>query len=106
MLFAPYSCGFKASNVGHCLYKIYDDSIRIRQFLGVDNEDKIKVILSDHEGHFLHEFIDGDEPLHSFIDFNLPVEILNAITPKLSGSQAQNLLCYVFKNVYLEIYPK
>ena len=45
-----YSCGFKASDVSYCLYKIYDDSIRLRQFLGADNEDEIEVILSDHEG--------------------------------------------------------
>ena len=45
-----YSCGFKASDVGYCLYKIYDDSIRLRKFLGADNEDEIEVILSDHEG--------------------------------------------------------
>ncbi|RGB26829.1 hypothetical protein C1646_769932 [Rhizophagus diaphanus] len=82
----PYYCGFKTSDIGQYFYKIHDDSVRLREFLGADNEDEIEAILSDREGHSLHEFIDGDEPLWPIIDFDLPVETLNAITPKLSFS--------------------
>ncbi|CAI2199930.1 17651_t:CDS:1, partial [Funneliformis geosporum] len=49
---------FKAKDIGECLYKIHDDSIRPRHFLGVDNKDEIEAILSDCEGHFLYEYID------------------------------------------------
>ena len=69
---APYYCGFKASNIGQCLYKIRDDSVRPRHFLGADNEDEIEAILSEREGHFLHEFINENEPLQPIIDFDLP----------------------------------
>ena len=65
--FALYYCGFKASDIGACLYKIRDDSVRPRHFLGADNEDEIEAILSEREGHSLHEFIDGDEPLRPTI---------------------------------------
>jgi|SRR6266498_966988 len=84
MLFALYYCGFKVSNIGQCLYKIYDNSVRLRQFLDVNNKDKIKIILSDHKDHFLYEIIDKNELLYSFIDFDLLVKILDTITPKLS----------------------
>ena len=59
-LSALYYCGFKASDIGQCLYKICDDSVRPRHFLGANNENEIEAILSDHEGHFLHKFIDSD----------------------------------------------
>ncbi|CAI2178105.1 1428_t:CDS:2 [Funneliformis geosporum] len=58
--------------------------VRPRHFFGVDNEDEIEAILSNHEGHSLHEYIDSDEPLQPIIDFNLPVETLDTITSKLS----------------------
>jgi hypothetical protein len=99
-------CGFKASDVGQCQYKIRDDSVRPRHFLGADNEDEIEAILLDRKGHSLHEYIDGDEPLHPIIDFDLPVETLNAISPKLSDIQAKNLLCRAFSSTCLEIFPK
>ncbi|CAI2191838.1 10544_t:CDS:1, partial [Funneliformis geosporum] len=72
---------FKAEDISECLYKIRDDSVRPRHFLDADNEDEIKDILSDREGHSLHEYIDGDEPLRPIIDFDLPVETLDVITP-------------------------
>src|SRR6266542_3395843 len=103
---APYYCGFKASDIGQCLYKICNDSVRPRQFLGTDNEDEIEAILSDREGHSLHKFIDGDEALHSVIDFDLPMETLNTISPKLLDKQAKNTLCNAFKDVCLKIFPK
>src|SRR3954453_15289818 len=103
---APYYCGFKASDIGASLYKIRDDSVRPRQFLGADDANEIEAILSDHEGHSLHEFIDGDEPLRSIIDFDLPIETLNAISPKLSGKQAKNILCNAFRDICLEVFPK
>jgi hypothetical protein len=81
---APYKQGFKASDIGASLYKIRDDSVKLRHFLGADNEDEIEAILSDREGHSLHEYIDGDEPLRPIIDFDLPIETLNAISSKLS----------------------
>ncbi len=99
----PFYCGFKASDIGVCFYKICDDSVRPRNFLGADNENRIEAILTDREGHSLHEFIDGDEPLRPIIDFDLPVETLNAITLKLLDKQAKNLLCCAFKDTCLEI---
>src|SRR5688572_7928860 len=89
----PYYCGFKLSNIGASLYKIRDDSVKPRHFLdadNADNADKIKAILSDREGHSLHKIIDGNEPLHPIIDFDLPIEMLNAISSKLSNKQAKN----------------
>ncbi|CAI2194830.1 17563_t:CDS:1, partial [Funneliformis geosporum] len=85
-------------DIGECLYKIRDDSIRPRYFLGADNVDEIEAILSDHEGHSLHEIIDGNEPLRPIIDFDLPIETLNAISPKLSDKQAKNILCNAFRD--------
>ncbi|EXX74189.1 hypothetical protein RirG_053430 [Rhizophagus irregularis DAOM 197198w] len=102
----PYYCGFKAFDIGQCQYKIRDDSVRPRHFLGADNEDGIEAILSEREGHSLHEIIDGDEPLRPIIDFDLLVEALNAITPKLSSGQAKNLLCRAFRDTCLEIFPE
>lgn len=67
----PYKQDFKSSDVGQCLYKIHDDSVSPKYFLGTDNADEIKAILSDCESHFLHEFIDGDEPLWPIINFDL-----------------------------------
>jgi len=81
---ALYYCGFKLSDIGASLYKIWDDSVKPRYFLGADNADEIEAILSDREEHFLHEIIDGDEPLRPIIDFDLPIETLNAISSKLS----------------------
>ena len=82
---APYYYGFKASDIGQCQYKIRDDSVRPRHFFGTDNENEIEAILSDREGHSLHEYIDGDEPLRLIIDFDLLVEALNAITPSFQA---------------------
>src|SRR3954454_18105785 len=96
---APYYCEFKSSDIGASLYKIRDDSVRPRHFLGADNADEIETILSDREGHSLHEFIGGDEPLRPIIDFDLPIETLNAISPKLSGKQAKNILCNAFRDI-------
>ena len=67
----PYYCRFKASDIGQCQYKIRDDSVRPKYFLGADNEDGIEAILSEREGHFLYKFIDDDEPLQPIIDFDL-----------------------------------
>ncbi|PKC58884.1 hypothetical protein RhiirA1_470289 [Rhizophagus irregularis] len=46
--------------------------VKPRHFLGADNEDEIEAILSEREGHSLHEIIDGNEPLRPVIDFDLP----------------------------------
>ena len=70
--FALYYCEFKASDIGQCLYKIHNNSVKPRQFLGANNENEIKVTFADCEGHSLHEIIDDDESLHPIIDFNLP----------------------------------
>ncbi|PKK55328.1 hypothetical protein RhiirC2_802696, partial [Rhizophagus irregularis] len=94
------------SDVGQYRYKIRDDSVQPRNFLGADNEDEIEAILAEREGHSLHEIIDGDEPLRPIIDFDLLVEALNAITPKLSSGQAKNLLCRAFRDTCLEIFPE
>ncbi len=44
---APYYCGFKAFDIGQCLYKIRDDIVSPRNFLGADNEDEIEAILAE-----------------------------------------------------------
>ncbi|UZO01913.1 uncharacterized protein OCT59_020419 [Rhizophagus irregularis] len=80
--------------------------VQPRNFLGADNEDEIEAILAEREGHSLYEIIDGDEPLRPIIDFDLLVEALNAITPKLSSGQAKNLLCRAFRDTCLEIFPE
>src|SRR6266498_790529 len=104
--FAPYYCGFKASDIGACLYKIRDDSVRPRHFLGADNEDEIEAILSDREGHSLHEYIDGDKPLRPIIDFDLPQEVLDTIEPKLTCKEVLDSLILAFRKICLEIFPK
>ncbi|CAI2188286.1 7166_t:CDS:2, partial [Funneliformis geosporum] len=50
---------FKAKDISEWLYKIRDDSIRLRHFLDANNADEIEAILSDREGHSLHEYIDS-----------------------------------------------
>ncbi|PKK34604.1 hypothetical protein RhiirC2_805660, partial [Rhizophagus irregularis] len=80
--------------------------VRPRHFLGADNKDGIEAILSEREGHSLYKIIDGDEPLRPVIDFDLPIETLNAITPRLSGGQAKNILCHAFRDTCLEIFPE
>src|SRR4051812_39416495 len=57
---AFYHRGPKAESVAEYMYKIRDDSVKPRQFLGTDTEDGIETILSERQGHSLHEFIDGD----------------------------------------------
>ena len=104
--FAPYYCGFKASDIGACLYKICDDSVRPRQFLGADNEDELEVILLDCEGYSLHEYIDGDEPLRPIIDFDLPQEVLDTIEPKLTCKEILDSLILAFRKTCLEIFQK
>ncbi|CAB4399817.1 unnamed protein product [Rhizophagus irregularis] len=86
--------------------KIRDDSVRPRQFLGADNADKIETILSDREGHSLHEFIDGDEPLRPIIDFDLPIEVYDSIEPKLTRKEVLDSLILAFRKTCLEIFPK
>jgi hypothetical protein len=100
------NCGFKASDIGEYRYIIRDDSVRPRNFLGADNEDEIKAILLEREGHSLHEFIDGDEPLRPIIDFDLPQEVYNSINPKLTRKEILDLLNRAFRDVCLEIFPE
>src|SRR4051794_23272654 len=90
--FAPYYCEFKAEDIGACLYKIHDDSVRPKHFLGANNENEIEAILTEHEGHSLHKFIDENESLRSIIDFNLPQEVLDTIEPKLTRKEVLDSL--------------
>src|SRR5947207_15657141 len=90
-------CGFNASDIGEYQYKIRDDSVRPRHFLGADNEDGIEAIFSEREGHSLHEFIDGDEPLRPIIDFDLPVETLNTISPNFQTSRLKTYFAMLLK---------
>src|SRR3954463_11947595 len=99
--FAPYYCEFKASDISASLYKIRDDSVRPRQFLGADNADEIEIILSDREGHSLHEFINGDEQLCPIIDFDLPIEVYDSIEPKLIRKEVLDSLILAFRKTCL-----
>src|SRR5215208_357367 len=65
---AFYHRGAKAESVAEYRYKIRDDSVKPRQFLGTDSENGIEARLSEQQGHSLHEFIDGDDPLRPIID--------------------------------------
>ena len=97
-------CGFNASDIGEYQYKIRDDSVRSSHFLDADNEDGIEAIFSEREGHSLHEFIDGDEPLRPIIDFDLPKESLIAIEPKLTPNEVANILIQVFSETCKEVF--
>ena len=103
---ALFYCGFKASDIGQCQYKICDDTVRPRNFLGADNEDEIEAILSDREGHSLHEFIDDDEPLRSIIDFDLPVKVYNSIEPKLTRKEILDTPNCAFRDVCLKVFSE
>ncbi|CAJ0645597.1 11494_t:CDS:1 [Entrophospora sp. SA101] len=99
-----YHRGHNAESVSEYSYKIHDDTVNPREFLGTDNEDGIESILTDRKGHSLHKFIDGDDPLCPFIDFDLPQETFNKIEPKLACKEILDLLCNAFIEVCLEIY--
>ncbi|CAG8545002.1 4860_t:CDS:2 [Cetraspora pellucida] len=88
------------------MYKICDDSIKPRQFLGTDSEDGIEAILIECQGHSLYEYIGGDGPLHSIINFDLSREKFDKIEPKLSSKEIQDLLCHAFSRTCKEIYPE
>ena len=101
-----YHCGTSLEAIGGNLYKFRDDSVRPRRFLSTDDENGINTIFSDHEGHSLHEIIDGDEPLRPIIDFDLPKETLVAIEPKLTSNGVANILVQVFSKTCVEVFPK
>jgi hypothetical protein len=101
-----YHRGFKAESVAEYMYKIRDDSVKPKQFLGTDTEDGIEAILSERQGHSLHEFIDGDDPLRPFIDFDLSRETFDKIKPKLTPKEIQDLLCHAFARTCKKIYPE
>ncbi|PKY56851.1 hypothetical protein RhiirA4_477442 [Rhizophagus irregularis] len=102
----PYHCGTSLGSIGGNLYKIRDDSVRPRRFLGTDDEDGINAILSDHDGHSLHEIIDEGDPLRPFIDFDLPQETLDAIKPKLTRNNVVNILVRAFSKTCKEVFPE
>src|SRR5437763_6961790 len=106
VFFTLYHCEFKASDIGQCLYKIRDDSVRPRQFLGANNENEIEATFADREGHSLHEIIDGDKPLCPIIDFDLPREVYDSLDPKLTGKEIRDLLISAITKVCLEIFLK
>ncbi|PKY30168.1 hypothetical protein RhiirB3_447115 [Rhizophagus irregularis] len=102
----PYYRGTSLGSIGGNLYKFRDDSVRPRRFLGTDDEDGINAILSDHDGHSLHEIIDGGDPLRPFIDFDLPQETLDAINPKLTRNNVVNILVRAFSKTCKEVFPE
>jgi hypothetical protein len=81
-----YHSGTSLASISGDQYKFRDDSVKPRRFLGANDEDEINAILSDHDGHSLHEIIDGDDPLRPIIDFDLPKETLNAFEPSSYGA--------------------
>src|SRR5437899_1376397 len=102
---AFYHRGHNAESVAEYRYKICDDSVKPRQFLGTDSENGIDSIFTERQGHSLHKFIDGNDPLRPFIDFDLPQETLSSIEPKLTRKEVYTRLCHAFKEVCLEVYP-
>src|SRR4051794_28595990 len=103
---APYYQGYRASDIGASLYKIRDDSVKPRHFLGADNANEIEAILSDREGYSLHEFIDENEPLQPIIDFDLPQEVLGTIEPKLTRKEIGDLLYLAFIKTCREVFSE
>ncbi|RHZ45164.1 hypothetical protein Glove_688g9 [Diversispora epigaea] len=101
-----YHQGANAKSVAEYMYKIWDDSVKPRQFLGTDSEDGIEKIFTERQDHSLHEFIGRDYPLRPFIDFNLPQEKLNKIDPKLTHKETYFALIDAFREVCIEIYPE
>ena len=101
-----YHCGTSLEAIGGNLYKFHNDSVRPRRFLGTDDEDGINAILLDHEGHSLHEIINGDEPLRPIIDFDLPKETLVAIEPKLTSNGVANILVQGFSKTCKEVFSE
>jgi len=83
-----------------------DDSVKTRRFVGTDSVDGIQDILSERQGHSLHECIDGDDPLRPFSDFDLPREKFDKIEPKLTAKEIPDLLCRAFSRTCREIYPE
>ncbi|CAG8713999.1 14140_t:CDS:2, partial [Cetraspora pellucida] len=83
-----------------------DDSVRPREFLRTDSRDGIEAILTDRQGHSLHEFIDGDEPLRSIIDFDLPREKFDNIELKLTPKEIKNTLYNAFIKTCLDVFPE
>src|SRR6266542_501713 len=77
-----------------------------RKCLGADNEDEIEAIRSEREGHSLHEYIDGAQPLRPIIDFHLPQEVLDTIEPKLTCKEVLDSLILAFRKICLEIFLK
>ncbi|PKY20993.1 hypothetical protein RhiirB3_385327 [Rhizophagus irregularis] len=102
----PYHCETNLGAIGENLYKFRDDSVRPRRFFRTDDEDGINAIFTDHDGHLLHEIIDGDEPLRPFIDFDLLQKTLDAINPKLTRNNVANNLYQVFSETCKEVFPK
>src|SRR4051794_18987970 len=104
--FTLYKQDFKAEDISECLYKIHDNSVKLRHFLSANNEDEIEVMLLDHKGYFLHEFIDSDEPLQPIIDFDSPQEMLDTIELKLTRKEIGDLLYLVFIKTCYEVFLK
>src|SRR4051812_28229943 len=101
-----YHCRTSLETIGENLYKFRNDSVRPRRFLSTDDKNGINTIFSDHEEHSLHKIIDGDEPLHLIIDFNLPKETLVAIEPKLTSNGVANILVQRFSETCKEVFSK
>ncbi|EXX53577.1 hypothetical protein RirG_242620 [Rhizophagus irregularis DAOM 197198w] len=101
---APYE--FKSAGVGEYRYKIWDNSVGLRHFLGADHEDGIEAILLECEGHSLHEFISRDEPLRPIVNFDLPQEVLDTIEPKLTRKEIGDLLYHAFIKTCYEVFPE
>lgn len=91
-----YHRGHNAESVAEYIYKIRDDTVRPREFLGTDSSDGIEAILTDRHGHSLHEYIKGDDPLRPFIDFDLCRETFDKIEPKLTRKEVRYTLYKAF----------
>ncbi|PKY61551.1 hypothetical protein RhiirA4_486677, partial [Rhizophagus irregularis] len=79
---APALYEFKSAGVGEYRYKIWDDNVGPRHFLGADHEDGIEAILLERE------------------------EVLDTIEPKLTRKEIGDLLYHTFIKTCHEVFPE
>ena len=102
---SDYETAPKAEDL--CMFShIIRDDTDYRKFLGTDSEEGIEQIFEDRNGHSLHEWIEGDEPLRPIIDFDLPQIKIDSFDQKPTRKEIFDLLRCSFEEVCIEIDPE